>query len=381
MNFNMALAVNPIVKREFNPPIELKFPLSCQLEENCWIVNYPDIELSDNIADYMRGKIAYNNNKGVDIAVQTLLDVKNGAPVLSAQDGTVIFTRNNIDDNFPLEIKKEQKSASFCGNSVVIEHNNGWKTVYCHLKKGSVKVKPGDFVNGGDKIAEVGFSGKTEFPHLYFAVLYDGKYFDPFSGYKLSEDGEKKNYKPFWSPFVQKKLIYRNVIVTNIGISSEEPTPENVKNGKYENIEIFNDAPIIYLWISGFHFNKGDLIKISLKNPDQQKIVDDFSQVKSDNMEQLFSFKKLKTGDSWKSGVYSGKYEIARPGSKVVYDYNFDVEIKELPVPVNEEELRKKELLEKLKLKRRKVIIFYKLSKEKKLPDTYKENKFKYEFK
>jgi hypothetical protein len=43
-----------------------------------------------------------------------------------------------------------------CGNGVLIEHEGGWRTQYCHMAKGSVRVKPGDQLTTGQPIGLVG---------------------------------------------------------------------------------------------------------------------------------------------------------------------------------------------------------------------------------
>ncbi len=374
---NACFAVEFFAPGKSDPPIELGFPVLCNYEENCWIVNYPD---NGSIQDYKGGKITYKNNKGVDIAVKTVSDLKNGIPVISAQDGEVVFVRNDVPDNYPLGPENASEEPPFYGNAVVIEHNNGWKTAYFHLKKGSIRVKPGDFAGKGKKIARMGLSGNTNFPCLHFAVIYDKSYFDPFSGLELANKEKLKQYKPFWSASVKETLKYREVIIPNIGVSQEEPSLFSIKEGKYEDIEIMNDTPELFFWVRGFHFIPNDLIKINLINPEQKLVLDSQFRIKSNKIEQVVSFKKPKEDQTWVPGIYMMKIEFYRPGLKLVYGYDFDFEIKKPPEPVDKEALKKEEQLKKLKLKRRKVIIFHKLKQEEKLPDTYKENKFKFEF-
>ncbi len=56
------------------------------------------------------------------------------------------------------------------GNLVVIKHAAGEHSVYVHLKQGSVSVKPGDQVEQGQIIGQVGISGDGFQPHLHFQV-------------------------------------------------------------------------------------------------------------------------------------------------------------------------------------------------------------------
>jgi murein DD-endopeptidase MepM/ murein hydrolase activator NlpD len=63
------------------------------------------------------------------------------------------------------------------GNMVEVDHGNELITRYAHASK--VLVKKGDLVKRGQKIAEVGTTGRSTGPHLHFEVLVEGVYQDP----------------------------------------------------------------------------------------------------------------------------------------------------------------------------------------------------------
>jgi len=63
------------------------------------------------------------------------------------------------------------------GRVVVIDHGNGWQSLYAHLD--SYLVQPGQAVASGELIARVGRSGKVTGPHLHLEVLHDGARVDP----------------------------------------------------------------------------------------------------------------------------------------------------------------------------------------------------------
>ncbi len=63
------------------------------------------------------------------------------------------------------------------GNVVEIEHPGGWKSVYGHLR--TFSAKSGDAVAAGEKIAEVGSTGRSTGPHLHFELRRGGDTVDP----------------------------------------------------------------------------------------------------------------------------------------------------------------------------------------------------------
>ena len=63
------------------------------------------------------------------------------------------------------------------GNMVEIDHGNQVITRYAHASK--VLVRRGDLVRRGQKIAEVGTSGRSTGPHLHFEVWVQGVLQDP----------------------------------------------------------------------------------------------------------------------------------------------------------------------------------------------------------
>lgn len=94
-------------------------------------------------------------HKGVDFKAPI------GTPVYAPADGVVYFSGY-------------QRAA---GNYIIIEHNNGYKTVYMHLSKRHVK--KGQKVKLGQLIAKSGNTGRTSGPHLHYEVHVNNRPVDP----------------------------------------------------------------------------------------------------------------------------------------------------------------------------------------------------------
>ena len=92
----------------------------------------------------------------------------------SAKVGTGVHSTANG------RVKKSKYWGSF-GNYIEIDHGNGYITVYGHLSKRSVQ--KGDKVLRGQKIGEVGNTGRSTAPHLHYEVKYQNKAVNPDSYY------------------------------------------------------------------------------------------------------------------------------------------------------------------------------------------------------
>lgn len=107
------------------------------------------------------------SHTGMDIASNQ------GTTVYAADGGTVLLASWN----------------GGYGNCVMIDHGNGYVTLYGHLS--SIAVSKDSAVSQGDVIGYVGSTGNSTGPHLHFEVLKNGTRIDPeqfYSGLTISPD-------------------------------------------------------------------------------------------------------------------------------------------------------------------------------------------------
>lgn len=72
------------------------------------------------------------------------------------------------------------------GNMVEIEHGNGLRTRYGHMRR--IAVKSGQIVDDGDQIGEMGSTGRSTGTHLHWEVWVNGKVVDPLPYLKAIKD-------------------------------------------------------------------------------------------------------------------------------------------------------------------------------------------------
>ena len=94
-------------------------------------------------------------HKGIDIAQPDTFDI------VSADHGTVT----------------KAGAAGTFGNRVVVDHKNGYETIYAHLS--SIDVEVGDKVSPHTKLGDMGTTGRSTGIHLHFELSYEGQDRDP----------------------------------------------------------------------------------------------------------------------------------------------------------------------------------------------------------
>lgn len=106
-----------------------------------------------------------------------------GSPIYAAADGVVEMVFNGC----PSVGKGIYDTCGYggrtLGNQIVINHGNGYTTVYGHMHQ-TVNVRVGQTVSKGTRIGSMGHSGKSTGPHLHYEVRYNGVALNPLSIYR-----------------------------------------------------------------------------------------------------------------------------------------------------------------------------------------------------
>lgn len=87
-----------------------------------------------------------------------------GLPVRSVAAGAVDKIVDGIDEG------PDYGSGNEGGNWITIAHDNGERSYYAHIQKGSFAVAKGDRVEEGTKLGLLGFTGNTDYPHTHIEI-------------------------------------------------------------------------------------------------------------------------------------------------------------------------------------------------------------------
>lgn len=288
----------------------LDLPIDCELGTTCHIQQYTDRDPGPDFRDYRCGALAYDGHKGTDFSLPTLRAMEQGVKVLAAAPGTVRGVRDSMPDQLYTQETVEAIKGRECGNGVVIRHDNGWETQYCHLKLNSVRVRSGDRVKRGTILGEVGLSGKTQFPHLHLSVRQNGEVVDPFDTGDTAECGLSGD--SLWA----SDPIYVPGALIDVGFSDRVPKYSEIHAGdaKADNLTPQAGALVLY----GFAYGglKDDILRLSITGPDGPFAEHDTKLEK--NQARFFRAfgKRLKTS-GWPVGVYRGTVTMIRNGEPI----------------------------------------------------------------
>ena len=106
---------------------------------------------------YISGNDYWSGHLAIDIAAGS------GAPIYASDSGLVVYS-GWISGGY--------------GNMVMIDHGNGWQTVYAHLSQ--VSVGCGQSVSQGQTIGLAGSTGNSTGPHLHFEIRFQDGFVNPW---------------------------------------------------------------------------------------------------------------------------------------------------------------------------------------------------------
>lgn len=86
-------------------------------------------------------------------------------------------------------VKEVERAQKLQGTRIVIDHGNGYETVYAHLS--DLLVRKGQRIHRGDVIGRTGNSGTSFAPHLHYEVILNGVQLDPLNYFNGELDTER----------------------------------------------------------------------------------------------------------------------------------------------------------------------------------------------
>ncbi len=308
------------------PPAGLKlaFPLACVIGRSCEVQHYVDRDPGPGVQDYRCARRTYEKHNGIDLRIPDMAAQARGVDVLAAAPGRVARLRDGVADISIRAPGAPPVAGQECGNGVVVDHGNGWETQYCHLARGSLRVRQGDAVVAGQPLARVGLSGATEFPHLHFTVRRAGQIVDPFAP-DMRPAAACKPQPPLWDAAALRQMSYKAGAVLNAGFAGGPLTQQDVETGGIAGPG--TQSPYVVAYARAIELEKGDVLELALMAPDGSVLARNRLDPLDRDKAQYFTLvgkKRLAAG--WPPGTYTAQFRVQRAG-RVAVERQFAVRL------------------------------------------------------
>jgi murein DD-endopeptidase MepM/ murein hydrolase activator NlpD len=295
----------------------LEFPVNCVIGESCFIRNYFDLDPGVGRLDHGCGRLSYDGHDGTDIRTLDIPAMRLGVTVRAAADGVVKATRDGMADASIRKTGAAAVAGREAGNGVVIDHGEGWETQYSHLALGSVLVAPGEQVEAGTPLGQIGLSGQTEFPHVEFSVRKDGVPLDPFTGAAEGWScGDPAT--ALWSEAALRDLVYIPTGPLIAGFAATAPDPEAIRSGNGRLGNAAFDPEALVFWADVFGAQAGDTQTITIVGPDGAEWFRRVEVLSANNVSWFAFGGRRKPAEGWAPGRYTGRYLLERNGEALV---------------------------------------------------------------
>lgn len=301
----------------------LHLPVDCTLGKNCWTVHYVDTDPAmDAAKDFACGSMTYDEHHGTDFAIADLVTMETGIDVIAAANGTVVRTRDEIEDKIVTDEEREKLLAENrgCGNGVFIDHGDEWQTIYCHMKQGSIAVEPGQQVKAGDRLGHIGTSGIAEFPHVHFGVFHAAKTIDPFTGLETGAGacGEEQT-DSLWAE--ETGLTYEPVALYAAGFKAGVPSFDAVLIDTLSPESLPANSPALVFWAIFYGAREGDRVTLEITDPQGAVFAQRLETQEKTRIRQFYYAGKKITDEPLVPGTYTGTISLTRdmPGKAPIF--------------------------------------------------------------
>ncbi len=296
-------------------------PIDCEAGQDCVIQQYVDIDPSRKWQDYRCGKASYNGHKGTDFRITNAVAYLRGVSVVAAAPGRVLRVRDDAADR---QVKSAADQARVkgaeCGNGLVVDHGGGMVSQYCHLRRGSLLVRPGARVARGAALGLVGLSGATQMPHVHISFRYKGKIVDPYLGLEgLADGGAPKcrtsaDASSLWRADVLRDFPYSSSRVIEAGFAAK-PIKLGAREAETAGGVVSALSPNLVLFARVINFRDGDRLEMAIEGPQGFRVSQSYGPLARHKARYLGLVGKRRRAARWPAGDYHGEVKVTRGGA------------------------------------------------------------------
>ena len=302
-----ALVLAPVALSAAPPFV---WPVDCTHGEDCWIVRHVDRDPGPGVRDVACGSLGGDGHRGTDIALADLSALARGVAVVAPAAGRVVGARDGMPDISSAAAAAPALDGRDCGNGVRLDHGEGWVSQLCHLRRGSIAVRPGDRVAAGDLLGRVGLSGETSFPHLHIGFEHDGRLIDAMDGAAVADGADCGAVDPLFA----NDPDYVALPLVGVGVAPAPPQDADLLRGWHREVHLPPTAPTLVVWLQGYGTRAGDVLSFRLRGPDGALIVDHRTTLERGHARGSYYAGARRPERGWPTGRYAAVVTWHREG-------------------------------------------------------------------
>jgi hypothetical protein len=272
----------------------LSLPLRCTPGVECALLDHVD---HGGARDYACGTRAVARSVFTRFAPLGERLARHDLPVLAAADGRVV-SRGDA--------------------GLVIDHGDGWRTVYRFDPRTAV-VAAGATVRRGDLLGTVGpypWGGGTPAALMGFAVLKDGRAIDPFrpAGAVAGACGAPEHAR--WTTEALAALAYRPSAVLDAGFVARDVDIAAVQAG--DLAPVTRESTHIGFWVRRAGIRPGDRETVRIVPPAGTTTAQHVFEQTTHRPSGVLQIAMRNPGGGWPAGTYRASYALLRDGAETV---------------------------------------------------------------
>ena len=177
--------------------------------------------------------------------------------------------------------------------------------------QGSIAVSRGQTVAAGTVLGRIGYSGRTEFPHLEFLLRRDGAIVDPF------DPGDPAACATGAEPLWSAPVVPSGGGLLSAGFADGVPGFDAIKAGAADTGAIPAQGPALVIWAYVHGGRAGDRLALRIARADGAEVHAEEVTLER-TQAQLFRASGRRTPEAgWPPGLYRGEVRLIR-GTRVL---------------------------------------------------------------
>lgn len=210
------------------------YPQGGTLWQDLFVNNFTDQNSAAGaFRDWDCTGFAYDTHQGHDSLVRSFVEKRIGVPIFAALPGTVIDRHDGEPDENATQMNVP-------ANYVIVDNGGGHRSLYWHMRNGSVAVALNQTVVAGQQLGMTASSGFSDWPHLHFESQDGGVWYEPSYGACRTVSPPSTDTQSYWVnqiPIRRDAFFVRDFTMSKAAFTNTYPDDTATRTGTFTQNE------------------------------------------------------------------------------------------------------------------------------------------------